>query len=80
MAVSQRECQDGPKITSRNVGSGIVLEGIYVIDVAGDGGELNSSRTGHWGCEDHCQWVGSRRFHDAFVTAIQLMSVRTKTE
>ncbi len=80
MAMSQRECQDSPKITSRNVGNGIAVEAIYVIDVDGDGGELKKSRTNRWGRKDHSQWVGSHRFHDAFVTAIQLTSARTKTE
>jgi hypothetical protein len=80
MAVSHRECQDGPKITARNASNRIVVEAIYVNDVAGEGGELNNVRTDRGGREDHPQRVGSSRFHDAFVAAIQLMSARTKTE
>ncbi len=80
MAVSRHECQDGPKITARNVGNGIIVEAIYNKEVAGEGGELNNARTNRWGREDHPQWVGSCRFHDAFVAVIQLMSARMKTE
>jgi hypothetical protein len=80
MAVSRRECQDGPKITARNIDNGIVVEAIYVVDVAREGGELNSARTDHWGREDHPQRMGSCRFHDAFMAVIQLMSTRMKME
>ncbi len=34
MAVSHRECQDGPKTTARNVSNEIAVEAIYVVDVA----------------------------------------------
>ncbi len=80
MAVSHCKCQDGPKITARNIDNRIIVEAIYVVDVAGEGGELNNVRTDRWGHKDHPQRVGSRRFHDVFVAAIQLMSARTKME
>ncbi len=73
-----------PKRTLGINDSRIVEEAIPVIDVAGDGGELDNPWSCRWGCEGHSQWVGRLRFNDAYgdvqVTAIQMMIARMATE
>ncbi len=61
-AVSQCECQDSLKIAARNVGSGVVVEAILIVDVAKDGGELNNS----WPGRGKTQRMGGIRIHDAY--------------
>ena len=79
-AVSQSECQGGPEIAARNIGSGIVVEAIHTVDIAGDGGEMNTS----WPGRGETQQTGGIRIHDAckdvFMTAIQMMNARTVME
>ena len=79
-AVSQSECQGGPEIAARNIGSGIVVEAIHTVDIAGDGGEMNNS----WPGRGETQQTGGIRIHDAygdvFVIPIQMMSAKTVME
>ena len=84
VAVSRWECQDSPKTTTRNFGNGILVEVIRIVDVAGDGGELNNSWPGRWDRQGQTQWMGSIRIHDTygdvFVIAIQMMIIKTVIE
>ncbi len=64
VAVRQCECQDLPKITLGNIGIGVVVVLIHVIDIPGDRGELNNPWTGRGSCTSKIQWTGSIRIHD----------------
>ncbi len=65
VAVSRRKSQDSPKVTKTINGSQIVVELINVVDIARDRGELDNTRTCHWGHESHSQQMSSLRLHDA---------------
>jgi hypothetical protein len=84
VAVCQTEHQDHPKIALGNIGSGIIVVPIHVVDVPRERGELTNPWTGRGSRASKSQWTGSIRIHcvcffrgDVFVTAIQMMSART---
>jgi hypothetical protein len=80
VTLSQSKSQNGPKIAAGNIGGGIVVELIHVVDFAGEGGELNNP----WSGCGETQRMGGIRIHDAckdvFMTAIQMMNARTVME
>ncbi len=81
VAVHQSECQDRPQITPGNIGSGIVVVSIHVVDIPGERGDLKNPCTGRGSHVSKSQWTGSIRIHfffqgGVFVTAIQMMSAR----
>jgi hypothetical protein len=61
VAVRQSKHKDCPKITPENIGNGIIVVLIHVIDVPGERGELKNPWTG-WGSQaSKSQWTGSIR-------------------
>jgi hypothetical protein len=61
VAVRQSKRQDHPKITLGNIGSGIAIVSIHVVDVPGERGELKNPWTGQGSCASKSQQTGSFR-------------------
>jgi hypothetical protein len=64
--VAMRQCkrQDHCKITLGNIGSGIIVVSIHVVDVPRERGELKNPWSGWGSCTSESQWAGSIQIHD----------------
>ncbi len=66
VAVRQSERQDRPKLTLGNIGSGIVVVSIHVVDISEERGELKNPWNGRGSRASKSRRTGSIRIHFFF--------------